>query len=70
MMGKSFLYTAFTVLAVSSCSAIFFIPETKGKEIPDTIADCLKRAREEKTSKRANKKRSTGEKGGEEENSV
>lgn len=65
MMGKTFLYTVFTVLAVSACTAISFIPETKGKEIPDTIADCLKRDRD---GKKSNKKRSTGEE--EEENGV
>ena len=66
-MGKSFLYSLFTVLAVSSCTAILFVSETKGKEIPDTIADCLERARGER--KRANQRKSTNDTS-EEENAV
>lgn len=68
-MGRSSLYTIFVVFAISACSAVFFVPETKGKEIPDTIAECLKRDRERKAGKRANKNRST-EKDEVEENSV
>ena len=62
-MGKTFVYILFTMLAVCSCTAVCFVPETKGKEIPDTIADCLKRG-----GTKANKERSTGEE--EEENGV
>ena len=68
-MGKSFTYGLFTVLALCSFSAIFFIPETRGKEIPDTFADCLKRTEEEKGNKKE-KKKLTAEKKDEEENSV
>lgn len=69
-MGRSFTYGLFTVLALCSFSAIFFIPETRGREIPDTFADCLKRTEEEKGNKKEKKKLTGGKKKEEEENSV
>ena len=56
LMGLPFTFGLFTVLALCSFTAIFFIPETRGKEIPDTITDCIKRNNEEKGNKKEKKK--------------
>ena len=45
-MGLPFTYGLFTTLAICSFTAIFFIPETRKREIPDTIDDCLKQFEE------------------------
>jgi len=49
--GRSVTFGLFTTLALCSFTAIFFIPETRGLEIPDTIADCLKRGKKVKGKK-------------------
>lgn len=43
IVGLSFTYGVFCSLAICACTLIFFVPETRSKNLPDTLNDCLKK---------------------------
>lgn len=48
MFGLPFVYSLFASLALLASLAVSCVPETRGKEIPNTLQECLERRKRSK----------------------